>query len=79
MRNKLEGIEPDAFVLGRRNKCQNGEIDMMPDHSVNDYIYRDCLDNIYYYMFAESYDRIALSHHKMKRVDENAMSILSEG
>ena len=47
MLNTLEGIEPGDYLLRCRNKGQDGEIDMWPDYSVNDYIYRpDCLKDI---------------------------------
>jgi hypothetical protein len=52
--------------LRRRNR-QHGEIDMRPDYFVNDYMYRpDCLDDISFYEFTGSYDRIALSFYRMR-------------
>ncbi len=80
MLNTLEGNDPGAFVLRRRNKILNEEVDMWPDYSVNDYIYRpDCLDDVCFYHFSESYDRIALSFHRMSKVDQHSMPILHEG
>ena len=71
--NKLEGKEPGDFILIRRNRGQNGEIDMRPDYFVNDDIYRPyCQDDISFYEFAENYDRIVLSFHMIK--DENCRS-----
>jgi hypothetical protein len=70
MLNTLEGKDPGDFVLRRRNRGPDGEVDMWPDYSVNDYIYRpDCLDNVSFYQFSECYERIALSFHRMSKVD----------
>ena len=78
--NTLEGKEPGDFVLRWRNRGPNGEVDMLPDYSVNDYIYRpDCLDIVCFYQISESYDRIALSFHRMSKVDQHGMPILNEG
>ncbi len=80
MRNTLEGKDPGDFVLGRKNRGPDGEVDMWPDYSVNDYIYRpDCLDDVSFYQFSESYERIALSFHRMSKVDQHGMPILHEG
>ncbi len=38
MLNTLEGKDPNDFVLRRQKRGPNGEVDMWPDHSVNDYI-----------------------------------------
>ncbi len=77
MLNTLEGKDPGDFVLRRRNRGPNGEVLMWPDYSVNDYIYRlDCLDDVCFYQFFESYKRIALSFHRMSKVDQNGMPIL---
>ena len=47
MLDKLEEKDHGGFVLRRQNKGQNGEIDMWPDYSVNNYIYwPECLDDI---------------------------------
>ncbi len=70
MQNTLEGKDPGDFVLRRRNRGPNGEVLMWPDYSVNDYIYRpDCLDDVCFYQFSESYERIALSFHRISKVD----------
>ena len=53
---------------------------MWPDYSVTDYIYRpDCLDDVSFYQFSESYERIALTFHRMSKVDQHGMPILHEG
>ncbi len=68
------------FVPRRRNRVPNGVEDMWPDYSVNDYIFRpDCLDDVCFYQFSGSYDRIALSFYRMSTVDQHGMPILNEG
>jgi hypothetical protein len=53
---------------------------MWHDYSVNDYSYRpDCLDDISFYEFAGNYDRIALSFHRINKVEQNGMPILNNG
>lgn len=62
MKNTLEGKKPGEFVLRHRNRGQNEENDMWPDCSVNDCICNpDCLEDIFFYQFAKSYDRIAFN------------------
>jgi hypothetical protein len=41
MLNHLDGKNPGDFVLKRLNKDESGEVEMWPDNSANDYIYRD--------------------------------------
>ena len=80
MLNTLEGKDPGDFVLKQRNRGPNREVDMWPDYSMNDYIYRlDCLDDVCFYQFSESYEKIALSFHNMSKVDQHGMQILHEG
>ena len=80
MLNNLKGKEPGDFVLRRRNRGPYGEVDMWPDYSVNYYIYRlDCLDDVIFYQFSECYERIALSFHRMSKVDQHGMPMLKEG
>jgi hypothetical protein len=72
MLNKLQGKNSGDFVLRRRNRGRNGEIDMLPYYSVNDYIYRpDCLNDISFYQFSQNYEKIAFSFQRMNSVDQN--------
>ncbi len=80
MLNTFEGKDPGDFVLRQRSRCPNGEVYMWSDYSVNDYIYRlDCMDDVCFYQFSESYDRISLSFHRMSKVDQHGMPILNDG
>ncbi len=80
MLNTFEGKDPGDFVLKSRNRGPNVEVDMLPNYSVNDYIYKlDCLVDVCFYQFSESYEIIALLFHRISKVDQHGMPIFHEG
>jgi hypothetical protein len=77
MLNHLNGDVISDFVLRRRNKGKNGELDVWADYSINDYIYRpSCLENISFYQFGLEYQKIPFTFEQMKNVDSNGLPLL---
>ena len=69
------------MILSSGKKCsETGEVDMWPDYSVNDYVYRpDAFENISFYEFTTAYERIAMSFQRMSNINESEMPILHRG
>ena len=80
MLNKLNGEEPGDFVLRRKNRSESGDVVLWPDYSVNDYLYRpNAMEDMCFYEFIASCDRIHMSFNKMNNTDHTGMPILQDG
>ena len=80
MLNKLNGEEPGDFELRRKNRSESGDVVLWPDYSVNDYLYRpNSMEDMCFYEFIASCDRIHMSFNKMNNTDHTGMPILQDG
>jgi hypothetical protein len=67
MLNHLDGKNPGDFVLKRLNKDDSGEVEMWPDYSVNDYVYRGIkLEDMSFYEFVCTYHNNPFTFARMK-------------
>jgi hypothetical protein len=79
MLNFLNGDVIADFVLRRRNKGCQGELDVWADYSINDYIYRpESLENVSFYQFGLQYQKIPFTFDQMRHVDCNGLPVLKE-
>jgi hypothetical protein len=70
MLNHLDGNNPGDFVLKRLNKGESGEVEMWPDYSVNDYVFRDDeLEDMSYYEFVSTYHNNPFTFRRMNKRD----------
>jgi hypothetical protein len=77
--NKLEGREPGDFVLRKRSKGTNGEADIWPDFSINDYLYRPVhCEYLCFYEYIERYEKSFLSWQRMAKLDEDGLPELKK-
>jgi hypothetical protein len=68
MLNYLEGRNPGDFVLKRVNRKDDGETEMWPDYSVNDYLFRDDeLEDIGFYKFVCCYYNKPFTFNRMRK------------
>ena len=80
MLNHLDGKNPGDFVLKRVNRNDDGGIELWPDYSVNDYIYRDDeLEHMSFYEFVCNYYNNPFNFKRMgKRDPTSGLPKLSE-
>jgi len=80
MLNYLNGDVIADFVLRRRNKGNQGELDVWADYSINDYIFRpESLENVSFYQFGLEYQKIPFTFDRMRHVDSNdGLPVLKE-
>ena len=70
MLNHLDGNNPGEFVIKRLNKGECGEVEMWPDYSVNDYIFRDDeLEDMSFYEFVCTYHNNPFTFQRMNNRD----------